>query len=127
MLLHAAATGHLAEAPDLRWHDDAAVTVVVAAHGYPGEVRSGDRITGLEAADAVEGVHVLHAGTRRDRKGRLVTSGGRVLSVVGTGADLDAARAAAYAGVAEIAARRRAAPQRHRRRSHRLNPRWRTG
>ena len=43
VLLHAAATGHLAEAPDLRWHDDAAVTVVVAAHGYPGEVRSGDR------------------------------------------------------------------------------------
>ena len=102
VLLHAAATGHLAEAPDLRWRDDAAVTVVVAAHGYPGEVRSGDEITGLEAADAVDGVHVLHAGTRRDRKGRLVASGGRVLSVVGTGADLDAARAAAYAGVAEI-------------------------
>ena len=102
VLLHAAATGHLAEAADLRWHDHAAVTVVVAAHGYPGEVRSGDEITGLEAADAVDGVHVLHAGTRRDRKGRLVASGGRVLSVVGTGADLDAARAAAYAGVAEI-------------------------
>ena len=102
VLLHAAATGHLAEAPDLRWHDDAAVTVVVAAHGYPGEVRSGDEVTGLEAADAVDGVHVLHAGTRRDRKGRLVASGGRVLSVVGTGADLDAARAAAYAGLAEI-------------------------
>jgi phosphoribosylamine--glycine ligase len=102
VLLQAAATGHLAEVGDLRWRDEAAVTVVVAAHGYPGEVRSGDDVLGLEAADAVPGVHVLHAGTRRDRDGRLVTSGGRVLSVVGTGPDLAAARAAAYAGVAEI-------------------------
>ena len=102
VLLQAAATGHLAEVGDLRWRDEAAVTVVVAAHGYPSAVRSGDEVTGLEAADAVPGVHVLHAGTRHDRKGRLVTSGGRVLSVVGTGRDLAAARAAAYAGVAEV-------------------------
>ncbi len=101
VLLHAAATGRLADLVTLRWRDEAAVTVVVAAHGYPDAVRSGDPITGLDAADEVEGVHVLHAGTRRD-DGVLVSGGGRVLSVVGTGADLDAARAAAYAGVERI-------------------------
>lgn len=103
VLLHAAATGTLAELGPLRWHDHAAVTVVVAAHGYPGEVRSGDAITGVDAADALDDVHVLHAGTAEDADGLLVSSGGRVLSVVGTGADLDAARAAAYRGVEQIA------------------------
>ncbi len=102
VLLHAAATGRLADLVTLRWRDEAAVTVVVAAPGYPGTVRSGDPITGLEAADDVEGAHVLHAGTRRDDDGVLVASGGRVLSVVGTGVDLPAARATAYAGVGEI-------------------------
>ena len=100
-LLHDAATGHLADAARLRWRSEAAVTVVVAAAGYPGTVRTGDPIEGVEAADAVEGVHVLHAGTR-DADGVLVSAGGRVLSVVGLGADLQAARAAAYRGVAEI-------------------------
>lgn len=103
VLLHAAATGTLAELGPLRWHDHAAVTVVVAAHGYPGEVRSGDAISGVDAADALDDVHVLHAGTAEDADGLLVSSGGRVLSVVGTGADLDAARAAAYRGVEQIA------------------------
>ena len=70
----AARRRHRARSPRsaaLRWRDEAAVTVVVAAHGYPGEVRSGDEITGLEAADDVAGVHVLHAGTaaRRARAG----------------------------------------------------------
>lgn len=103
VLLHAAATGALAELGPLRWHDHAAVTVVVAAHGYPGEVRSGDAITGVDAADALDDVHVLHAGTAEDADGLLVSAGGRVLSVVGTGADLEAARAAAYRGVEQIA------------------------
>ena len=101
--LHAAATGALASLPPLRWSDEAAVTVVVSAHGYPEAPRKGDPITGVEAAEALDGVHVLHAGTATDDAGRLVTAGGRVLSVVGTGADVAAARAAAYAGVAEIA------------------------
>ncbi|GAB2980862.1 phosphoribosylamine--glycine ligase [Actinotalea caeni] len=101
--LHAAATGALASLPPLRWSDEAAVTVVVSAHGYPEAPRKGDPITGVEAAEALDGVHVLHAGTAADDAGRLVTAGGRVLSVVGTGADVAAARAAAYAGVAEIA------------------------
>ncbi len=101
-VLLAAATGHLADLPPLRWRKEAAVTVVVAAHGYPDSARSGDPITGLDAAEQVDGVHVLHAGTALSGAA-LVASGGRVLSVVGVGADLAAARAAAYAGVDKIA------------------------
>jgi phosphoribosylamine--glycine ligase len=89
-LLRAAATGHLAGQPPLRWHDGAAVTVVLAAENYPGRPRVGDAISGAEADG------VLHAGTKRRDDGAIVSSGGRVLSVVGTGPDLTAARAAAY-------------------------------
>jgi phosphoribosylaminoimidazole-succinocarboxamide synthase len=77
------------------------VTVVVAADGYPTQPRTGHEITGLEEASAVEGVHVLHAGTAV-RDGRLVSAGGRVLSVVSVGDDLAQARARAYAGVHRI-------------------------
>ncbi|RZT25452.1 phosphoribosylamine--glycine ligase [Mycobacterium sp. BK558] len=90
-LLRATATGELASAPALRWRDGAAVTVVVAAENYPGRPRVGDVIHGADADG------VLHAGTARRDDGALVSSGGRVLSVVGTGADLTAARASAYA------------------------------
>lgn len=89
-LLDAVATGTLAEQPALDWSDGAAVTVVVAAEGYPATPRLGDVITGAEA----EGV--LHAGTRRRDDGAVVSAGGRVLSVVGTGKDLAAAREEAY-------------------------------
>jgi phosphoribosylamine---glycine ligase len=89
-LLHAAATGRLADFDPLRWRDGAAVTVVLAAENYPGRPRVGDVVAGSEA----EGV--LHAGTTRRDDGAIVSSGGRVLSVVGTGADLSAARARAY-------------------------------
>jgi len=101
-VLLAAATGALGALPPLAWRDEAAVTVVVAAHGYPASARSGDPITGLDEADALPDVHVLHAGTALNAAGELVASGGRVLSVVGTGADLAAARDAAYAGVAQV-------------------------
>jgi phosphoribosylamine---glycine ligase len=89
-LLLATATGALAAQPPLQWSDGAAVTVVVAAEGYPGPPRVGDVIMGAEA----EGV--LHAGTRRRDDGAVVSSGGRVLSVVGTGPDLAHARDEAY-------------------------------
>lgn len=95
-LLYAVATGKLAEQPPLRWRDGYAVTVVVAAENYPGRPRVGDVITGSEA----EGV--LHAGTALRNDGAIVSSGGRVLSVVGTGPDLVGAREAAYAKVASI-------------------------
>jgi len=101
-LLHAAATGRLHEIGPLEWSDDAAVTVVVAAAGYPGTPRAGDELTGLTEADALDGVDVLHAGTAVDDAGRVVASGGRVLSVVGTGPDLAAARDRAYAAVGLI-------------------------
>jgi phosphoribosylamine---glycine ligase len=89
-LFLAAAEGRLAEHPPLEWEDGAAVTVVIAAEGYPGRPRTGDVISGAE----LDGV--LHAGTRRRDDGAVVSAGGRVLSVVGTGDDLAAARAAAY-------------------------------
>jgi len=101
-VLLAAAQGRLADQPALSWSDDASVTVVVAAHGYPGAVRGGDPVTGVDAAEDVEGVHVLHAGTSRDDDGALVASGGRVLSVVARGADLAEARRRAYAAVERI-------------------------
>ena len=101
-VLHAAATGRLADVGALRWDDGAAVTVVVAAHGYPGDVRTGDEVAGLDRVDELDGVHVLHAGTRHDDGGVLRSAGGRVLSVVGTGADLASARERAYAGVALV-------------------------
>ena len=104
-VLYAAATGALAELPDLRWRDEAAVTVVVAAHGYPGTVRAGDEIEGIDDAEALPDVHVLHAGTSSGADGGFVSSGGRVLSVVGLGADVDAARETAYAGIERIALR----------------------
>lgn len=89
-LLSATATGALARHPALRWDPGAAVVVVLAAQGYPGMPRTGDVITGASGAG------VLHAGTRRRADGAVVSAGGRVLSVVGTGVDLAAARAQAY-------------------------------
>jgi len=97
-LLLATATGNLSDEPPLRWRNDAAVTVVLASHGYPESPRTGDPITGVESAEAEAAVHVLHAGTAL-ADGVLVSSGGRVLSVVGVGASLAEARAAAYAGI----------------------------
>lgn len=95
-LLLAAATGTLGGRPPLEWADGAAVTVVLAADGYPGRPRTGDVITGSEA----EGV--LHAGTRRREDGAIVSAGGRVLSIVGVGADLAAAREDAYRRLADV-------------------------
>lgn len=95
-LLNAAATGTLRDFGPLRWQNGSAVTVVVAAENYPLRPRTGDVITGADA----EGV--LHAGTARREDGAVVSSGGRVLSVVGTGADLEAARADAYAKIEAI-------------------------
>ncbi len=89
-LLHATATGELASFGELHWRDGAAVTVVLAAENYPGRPRVGDVVVGSEADG------VLHAGTARRDDGAIVSCGGRVLSVVGTGADLAEARAATY-------------------------------
>src|SRR5262249_28069473 len=101
-LLYHAATGTLAEVEPLRWHDGAAVTVVLAASGYPAAPRSGDHITGLDRAEAIDGVTVYHAGTATEADGRLTSSGGRVLAVTARGANLTEARDTAYAALAEI-------------------------
>lgn len=99
-VLYQAAMGTLAEDSTLDFSSDAAVTVVIAASGYPGEIRTGDEISGLDAARAA-GTIVYQAGTR-NQDGRLVSAGGRVLSVTGVGTDLAAAREAAYRGVDAI-------------------------
>ncbi|MEU6174533.1 phosphoribosylamine--glycine ligase [Streptantibioticus parmotrematis] len=102
-VLYNAATGRLADQPPLRWSSDAAVTVVIASHNYPGTPRTGDVIEGLdEFASDDSRTWVLHAGTRRDDDGRVVSAGGRVLSVTATGSDLAKARERAYAGVARV-------------------------
>jgi len=95
-LLHSTATGALAEFPPLQWQDGYAVTVVLAAENYPGRPRVGDVI------DGAGGDGVLHAGTTRRDDGAVVSAGGRVLSAVGTGADLIAARDCAYRTLASI-------------------------
>ncbi|HEY8455909.1 MAG TPA: phosphoribosylamine--glycine ligase [Actinopolymorphaceae bacterium] len=101
-LFHAAATGGLQDAEPLRWSSDTAVTVVIAANGYPQAPRTGDLIEGLETARELEQVQVFHAGTARDDAGRLVTAGGRVLAVTAVGPDLAIARDRAYDAVARI-------------------------
>jgi phosphoribosylamine--glycine ligase len=102
VVLYAAARGRLDEVGSLKWRDGAAVTVVVAAHNYPDPPRSGDVIDGVLAADALDGVDVIHAGTALDADDRLVTAGGRVLAVTAVGADVAEARDRAYEGVARI-------------------------
>ena len=99
--LLAAAQGGLREF-DLRWEKLASILVVLAAEGYPGPLRKGTEIRGLEAAAQVPGVQVFHAGTARDELGRLVANGGRVLGIGGTGATLAEARAAAYTALALV-------------------------
>ncbi len=94
--LNATATGTLADLPPLEWADGAAVVVVIAAENYPASPRTGDVITGAE------GPGVLHAGTKRDAEGNIVSAGGRVLGIVGVGEDLAAARAQAYERVAGV-------------------------
>ncbi|PFX00781.1 Phosphoribosylamine--glycine ligase [Nocardia farcinica] len=95
-LLHATATGTLDKVAAPRWRDGAAVTVVLAAENYPGRPRLGDVISGAGESSGDGTATVLHAGTATREDGALVSSGGRVLNVVGVGADLAEARAKAY-------------------------------
>jgi phosphoribosylamine--glycine ligase len=99
-LLAAAAAGSLPR-PSARLAPGCVAGVVIASRGYPESPESGHVISGLEAAEAISGVTVYHAGTAR-RNGRIVTAGGRVLTVVGRGGDYAEAIARAYAGVLQI-------------------------
>jgi phosphoribosylamine--glycine ligase len=84
---------------DLRWYPDAALTVVMAANGYPGSYAKGSVIEGLDEAAAVDGVEIFHAGTTRDAQGRVVANGGRVLNVAALGGTVAEAQRRAYAAV----------------------------
>src|SRR3954454_2683791 len=84
---------------DLRWYDEAALCVVMAASGYPDDPLRGTEIRGLAAAASDPEIKIFHAGTRRDG-GRLIADGGRVLGVTALGSDIAAARARAYAAIA---------------------------
>ena len=96
-VLHAVAAGILADLPPLEWYDEYAVTVVLAAEGYPEHPHLGEVITGASDESAVR-----HAGTAYNEAGELVSAGGRVLNVIGTGATLADARDAAYSVLSEI-------------------------
>jgi phosphoribosylamine--glycine ligase len=98
--LIAARDGELAHF-DLRWHADAALTVVMAARGYPGEVARGSEIRGLADAEKVEGVTIFHAGTRADGN-RLLADGGRVLGVTALGRTIKEAQSRAYTAVDRV-------------------------
>jgi phosphoribosylamine--glycine ligase len=100
LALLAAVDGELSHF-SVRWSKEPAIGVVMAAHGYPGVPVKHTPIGGIEAASAVPGAKVFHAGTEV-LDGRLVSSGGRVLTVCATGADIGAARASAYAAVAKV-------------------------
>jgi phosphoribosylamine---glycine ligase len=86
---------------DLRWYPDAALTVVMAAKGYPGSYAKGSAIDGLDDAAAVEGVEIFHAGTEQ-RDGHVLANGGRVLDVTALGKTVSEARTRAYDAVSRI-------------------------
>jgi phosphoribosylamine--glycine ligase len=99
-LMLATANGEL-DKSSVRWRDEVAITVVFANQGYPGTSKNGAEITGIEKANAVEGVTVFHAGTRRDG-GKLLSNGGRVLNVTAIGKTVTEARERAYEAIALI-------------------------
>jgi phosphoribosylamine--glycine ligase len=86
---------------DLRWHDEAALVVVMATNGYPGSYRKGSVIAGLDAAAALDGVEIFHAGTKIEG-GKITAYGGRVLGVAATAKSVAEAQARAYAAVDKI-------------------------
>ena len=100
-VLLAAAEGRLADV-ELGWRDEWAVSVVLASGGYPGDYDVDMPITGIEAAEALPGVTVFHAGTRLAPDGTVLTAGGRVLNVTALGHDFSSARDRAYEAVALI-------------------------
>jgi phosphoribosylamine---glycine ligase len=85
----------------LRWFDDAALTVIMATKGYPGEYGKGSVIEGLDEAATVEGVEIFHAGTKANGD-KILASGGRVLNVCASGKTVSEAQARAYAAVDRI-------------------------
>jgi len=100
-MLHAVATGRLADVPANPLSADHSLTVILAARGYPGTPAPGGAIRAIDAAEQVEGVTVFHAGTSAGESG-LVAKGGRVLAVTAVGDTLAQARARAYRAIDQI-------------------------
>lgn len=100
-LLLAAAEGRL-DGVKLQWHEDAALSVVMAAKGYPGAYKKGSEIKGIEAAEAIDGVMVFHAGTQIDDDDKVIATGGRVLNVTAMAPTVAKAQKKAYQAVAKI-------------------------
>ncbi len=98
-LMLATAEGRLADLPPAQWRDEAALTVVLCAEGYPGTPKTGTEIAGLAEAAAIDGVAIFHAGTKCGADGRLLAAGGRVLNIVAIGRDVAEARARAYSAI----------------------------
>ena len=101
-VLEAAVEGRLSELEPLEWDDRPSICVVMASEGYPGSYEKGREITGLDEADAIEGVKVFHAGTSLDDDGKVTNSGGRVLGVTAIGNSISGAKLQAYKAVKEI-------------------------
>jgi phosphoribosylamine--glycine ligase len=99
-ILNAAVDGVLHKI-SVRWRDDAAISVVMAANGYPGHMGPARRYPGIDEAARTPGVEIFHAGTRREN-GRILAAGGRVLNVTALGADLAEARARAYQAIGRL-------------------------
>ncbi len=100
-VLKAVAAGDVSQR-QAEWAEDVALTVVMAANGYPGDYRKGTVIGGLEEAAALPGVTVFHAGTSKGGAGEVLATGGRVLNVSAVGRDAEEARARAYRAVDAI-------------------------
>lgn len=101
-VLMALAKGELASLGELQWSDEVTVSVVLASAGYPGDYETGKPITGIEAASAIPGVFVYHAGTRLGEDGAVLTAGGRVLNVTALGPDFASALETAYRAISLI-------------------------
>jgi phosphoribosylamine--glycine ligase len=100
--LAAVANGTLSDMEPIRWSSEPAITVVMAAKGYPGDYKKGSVIKGVTEANRMEGVHVFEAGTARNAKGERIANGGRVLNVTASGETLHYAVDRAYAAVDKI-------------------------
>lgn len=101
-ILYACATGTLDQIQPLSFKAETALSVVMAAKGYPASYAKGGKISGLEKAEELDGVKIFQAGTTRNEDGDLISSGGRVLNVTALGADVAQAQAQAYRAVDQI-------------------------
>ncbi len=95
-LLDALTSNGLKKIPEIKWKQESAICLVLAAKGYPDAVKSGDEISGIEEAEKISDVVVFQAGTTLNKAGKLITAGGRVLNITATGKDSEDARMKAY-------------------------------